>query len=153
MKKIILIAIAVMTLPALAQDHKERKQGPHKKEAMLKDFSPEEAATLKTKQMTLHLDLTEAQQKRVKALFLEEAQFMQEKREAREAAKKDNKEKPTKEERYAMMNERLDREIAMKKNMKSILNSDQFEKWEKAQTSKHKKKIQKRQKGDEKRGR
>ena len=41
--------------------------------------------------------------------------------------------KPSKEEHYKMMNERLDKQIAMKNKMKNILNEDQFVKWEQMQ--------------------
>jgi F0F1-type ATP synthase assembly protein I len=40
---------------------------------------------------------------------------------------------PSKEERFAMQNKRLDNQIAMKAKMKDILTEDQFVKWEKTQ--------------------
>lgn len=124
MKKLMLIAIAFITLSATAQDQKNRR-------GEFKDLSPEEIATLRTKQMTLHLDLTEAQQAEVKPLLLEEAKHMETLRATRDLKKQDQTaQKPTKEERYAMANERLDRQIEMKKKMKTILTEDQYVKWE-----------------------
>ena len=38
--------------------------------------------------------------------------------------------KPSKEERVKMMNAKLDSQIAMKQKMKTILDADQYEKWE-----------------------
>lgn len=124
MKKLMLIAIAFITLSATAQDQKNRR-------GEFKDLSAEEIATLRTKQMTLHLDLTEAQQAEVKPLLLEEAKHMETLRATRDLKKQDQTaQKPTKEERYAMANERLDRQIEMKKKMKTILTEDQYVKWE-----------------------
>ncbi len=120
-----MIAIALLTLNATAQD-----KG-HKKGAF-KDLSAEEVATLKTKKMTLHLDLTESQQAQVKALVLEDAKFNEKQRATRKEHKTDDdrNKKLSKEERYAMVNAQLDRKIEMKKQMKSILNAEQYEKWE-----------------------
>lgn len=124
MKKLMLIAIALMTLSATAQNQKNRR-------GEFKDLSPEEIATLRTKQMTLHLDLTESQQAEIKPLLLEEAKYMETLKATREQRKQENTaQKPSKEERYAMANERLNRQIEMKKKMKSILNEVQYEKWE-----------------------
>ena len=61
-----LIAIALLTLNATAQDRKNRNDS-------LKDLSAEEVATLRTKKLTLHLDLNESQQAAVKTLMFEEA--------------------------------------------------------------------------------
>lgn len=132
-----LIAIALLTLTVSAQHKNDRKEH-------LKDLSPEEIATLKTKKMTLHLDLTEAQQTAVKSLVLEEAKHRESLRAKREEQKNDeNFKKPSKEERLAMANEHLDRQIAMKKKMKDILNDQQYEKWE-ASMEKQNKMKQKR---------
>ena len=140
MKKLLLIAIALLTLNATAQDRKNRKDS-------LKDLSAEEVATLRTKKLTLQLDLNESQQATVKTLMLEEAKFMESKRAEREENKaNEDSKKPTKEERYAMVNERLDRQIEMKKSMKSILNAEQYTKWE-ASLSKRKKGSRKEGKG------
>lgn len=145
MRKLILIVIAVLTLPAIAQERKQDKKRVHKKEALLKDITPEEAAALKVKQMTLHLDLTEAQQQKIKPLLLEEAKLKQQKRDDRKATVKENqvKEKPSKDEHLAMINERLDRQIAMKQKMKTILNAEQYKKWENTLAKKGKRKQKK----------
>ena len=135
-----LIAIAFLTLNATAQDKKNRK-------GEFKDLSAEEVATLKTKKLTLELDLTESQQASVKALVLKEAKHRESSKAEREEKKKDeDAKKPTKEERYAMLNARLDRQIEMKKQMKSILNAEQYTKWE-ATLSKKKKGLRKAGKG------
>jgi hypothetical protein len=124
MKKLMLIAIALITLSATAQNQKNRTGD-------FKDLSPEEVATLNTKRMTLHLDLTASQQEEVKALMLEEAKQREVLQATRDKKRENNEaQKPSKEERYAMANERLDRQIEMKKKMRNILSAEQYEKWE-----------------------
>ena len=58
---------------------------------------------------------------------------MNSKREAQRTAmmaRKDEKVKPTNDERFAMKMKMLDEQIAIKKRMQKILNPKQFEKWE-----------------------
>lgn len=139
MKKLFLIALALVTIQVSAQN---KKQGDKKGDRMenrqgMKDFTPEEMAQLQTKKMTLDLDLTASQQKKIEKLNLEKATDRKAKMEARQAKMKAGKgEKPSKEERLAMMNERLDKQMETKKKMKQILNDDQFEKWEKTMSRK-----------------
>lgn len=130
-----MIAIALLTINGIAQDKKDRKD-------FLKELSAEEVATLKTKRMTLHLDLTESQQEQVKVLITEDTKHKDSQRKKFEESKKN--EKPSKEERYAKENERLDRQIEMKKQMKTILNDEQYEKWNSLNSKKKQKKHQKR---------
>jgi len=71
MKKLILIAIAFVTLQAVAQDtKKEHRNG---KKEMMKALSAEEMATIMTKKLTLALDLTKEQQVEVQELMLIQA--------------------------------------------------------------------------------
>ncbi|MFD2824420.1 hypothetical protein ACFS5M_12130 [Lacinutrix iliipiscaria] len=144
MKKIAIIAIALFTLQINAQERGERKKG-------RADFTPEEMAQLQTKKMTLDLDLTEAQQIEVSKINLENAKARKAKMEAFES-RKDNKdaEKPSKEERLKMKNEMLDAQIATKQRMKSILNAEQFEKWEKLQDKRQNMKGKRKMKNSEK---
>lgn len=130
MKKLIVIAIAFISVQAFAQPNQgeQRKQRMHKKH----DFTPEQAATLHAKKMTLHLDLNEKQQAQVKEILLENAQARKAKMEAFKAKKESGElKKPTTEERFEMANAKLDHQIAMKAKMKKILNEEQFAKWEK----------------------
>lgn len=126
MKKVIVILLCMVGLTAMAQKGENGHRGG------MKDLTPEQMATLQTKKMTLALDLTQDQQTKIQALNLENAKTRKAKMEARKAAKeKDEAKKPTSEERYAMQNERLDKMIAQKAEMKNILSADQYEKWEK----------------------
>ncbi|KJD32643.1 hypothetical protein PW52_15510 [Tamlana sedimentorum] len=133
MKKILLIAIALVGLQAVAQNH--RGEGKKERGDKMANLSAEEIATLQTKRMTLYLDLTESQQKKIQAINLENATKRKEMMEERKAKKESGEErtKPTDEERLAMENARLDHKIAMKAKMKDILNEEQYTKWEKSQ--------------------
>ncbi|MEM5566004.1 hypothetical protein WNY78_12855 [Psychroserpens sp. AS72] len=147
-KKIILIAIAFVTLQAVAQD--KRKGGERGERKMMKNLSAEEIATLGSKKMTLELDLSTAQQAQVKTVLLAQATERKENMAEREKAKKDDDaKKPTKEEVLKMRNAKLDSQIAMKQKMKSILTAEQYEKWTKMQGKRmHKSKNKKERKAN-----
>ena len=133
MKKLILIALALVTIQVSAQNKKqgERRGDPMERGQRMGDFTPEEMAQLQTKKTTLLLDLTVSQQKEVEKLHLENAKERQAFRETRQAKRKDgNGKNSSKEERLKMANQRLDRQLEMQKKMKKILNDEQFEKWE-----------------------
>lgn len=154
MKKVILIAIAFMSLNATAQkrDHQQNRDRDHKKAEQFNNMSAEEIATLQTKKMTLNLDLTESQQQKIYNINLEKTKERKAKRDERDKVKKDNTEgEHIEKNRFENLNARLDDKIAHKNEMKSILNADQYEKWERSQKRKgmkrhHKKRRTKRQK-------
>lgn len=106
------------------------------------DFTPEQIATLRVKELTLMLDLNEKQQTQVEQLELEIAKDR--------IAKRDSDKKPGKEltddERYELRTEKLDKQIAHKNSMRGILNKEQFEKWEKAAIQRGKTKRQRKHK-------
>lgn len=133
MKRVVLVLLCMASMAAMAQ-----KDGKHQRDAMDK-MTPEQRATLKTKKMTLALDLTDAQQKQIQQLHLEDMKTRKSAMEARKAERKNGEsEKRTSEERYAMMNDRLDRMIAHKTEMKEILSDEQYERWEKMAMRKQK---------------
>jgi len=158
MKKIVIILMALVTLQVTAQEIKkeEHKEGQNDRMEVMKDLTPDEIATLQTKKMTLHLDLTEEQQKKIQAIHLGEAKMRKAKMEERKAMKESGEKKAfTKEDKVKMMNERLDHQIATKQKMKSILNAEQYAKWEASmgemeQRRDGKKKMMKDKKSEEK---
>ncbi len=131
MKKLVLIVVALITIQATAQDKKREHAPEDRKERSehFKNMSPEDFATLQSKKMTLHLDLNDSQQKEIYKLNLTNATA----RKAAMEARKNTSKKPSKEKRLEMANARLDHKIVMKKKMKSILNDEQYAKWEKSQ--------------------
>ena len=136
MRKIasILVLVFVFTITAQAQK-KERK---HPKEKL----STEQQTTLVVKKMTLALDLTNAQQRKVKPLITTQISDKKAMKAKRKAAK-ESKKRPTADERYEMANARLDKQIAFKKAMKEILNAEQFAKFEKMKKHRKGKKMKK----------
>jgi hypothetical protein len=152
MKKLLLIAIALITVNATAQEGKRERQnkGEHERVQQFKDFSPEEVATLQTKKMTLHLDLTDAQHKQIQAILLEQAKARKSKMEARKKMHEEGGEKPSKEDRFNRANEQLDSRIALKSKMKNILSTEQFEKWERRNAMKGKQRTKTRNRQGEK---
>lgn len=135
MKKLIIIAIALITIQGIAQGEKKQRPNSQERSQKMNDLTPDETATLKTKKMTLHLDLNEKQQKDIYKINLENATKRKEMMATMKAKKESGQmEKPSKEQRLAMQNAKLDHQIATKAKMKSILNADQFAKWEQAQS-------------------
>ena len=131
MKTLLIIAIALISFHGIAQERKERPNR-EARHAMMKDLTPEEAAELRTKKMTLHLDLNADQQKKIFALNLENAKMRQSIMKAHKAQKEaGNMQKPSKEAMLKRQNNKLDHQIAMKAKMKNILDENQYAKWEK----------------------
>lgn len=112
-----------------------------------KEFTVEQLATLKTKKMTLALDLSEKQQREVMTLHMAEVEYRKTKMEERQAKKESGElKKPTAEERYAMQNAKLDRMIAQQKQLKEILSNEQYDQWKKMQLYRHSQQKQKSRK-------
>jgi len=120
MKKVVIVMMLLAGVTAIAQkgDRNNRKH--------LRDLSPEQTATLQTKKATLALDLSEAQQTQIKALFVENANKRAEHKAQRESGET---KALTSKEKYERTNARLDHQIAQKAKLKEILSDEQFEKW------------------------
>ena len=134
MKKILIIAVALLALQVNAQEQQRERSNKQGKSLKMMDLSAEDAAALQTKKMTLHLDLNKSQQAEIKKINLENATKRKAMMAERKARKKSGEiQKPTQEQRLEMVNTKLDRKIAMKAKMKNILDKEQYAKWEKAQ--------------------
>lgn len=128
MKKLIVLVVLMAGITAMAQ--KPERKRDHRGD--MKGMTPEQMATLQTKQMTLALDLTDVQQKQIQSLNLDNAKDRAEKMKEMKAKRESGEAKKlTSEERYAMKATMLDRQIAQKEKIKKILNDEQYEKWEK----------------------
>ncbi|MBV1887821.1 MAG: hypothetical protein KUG51_00870 [Urechidicola sp.] len=110
------------------------------------NLTAEQAAELHTKEMTLRLELNEKQQKQVHALAEKQAK----KREAMREARKEKSEM-TSEQRYEAKIARLDSQIKIQKEMKAILNEQQFEQWKKGAQKREKAMRKKKSKHRERR--
>lgn len=128
MKNLIIVVFALITWTSFPQQNRNER-GHHKKEMRQKDnkLSPEQRAELTAKKMTLQLDLTEDQQKKVYAIELEHAKL----RDSRFENTK-NKTELNDEERFKLHSERLDDQIAIKNKIKSILTEEQYDIWKKS---------------------
>ena len=141
MRALFLICLLFVGLSATAQ-HEGPRHGKSKAQMERPDFTPEQISEIRVKELTLLLDLTEKQQEAIGALELEAAKEREQKR----AEMKESKEKPTDEEKFERITEMLDKKIAFKNSMKSILDKDQFEKWEKSAMTRSKHKRNRKQK-------
>ena len=138
MKKLVVIALALFTINGMAQE-KRTNQG-HKKggSELMQQMTPSDIADLKTKRLTLNLDLNDTQQEKVHALILNQAKANESFRKQRNQGKGENNEKPTKDEFVKMQKTRLDQQIKMKQEMKALLTADQYAKFEKMEERKQK---------------
>lgn len=118
MKKLVIILIAMLAISTQAQKQKM-------------NLTPEQSATLRVKEMTLQLELTDKQQKGIFKLCEQQAT-------KREAMRKVSKKDLTDEQRYEMKLNRLDSQIAHQNEMKEILTEKQFEQWKEMRNSKKK---------------
>ena len=125
-----LIILLVMGSPLLGF-----AQGQGKQKKMQTDFSPEQQAILKTKKMALELDLTDNQQKQM-LVFNEK--WAKVKAEKRAEMKNMNKEDMSSTDKFNHMNAMLDQKLAHQKEIKSILNEEQYDTWKKSAQRKHK---------------
>ena len=147
MKKLVIIALALVTLNGFAQKKEHRKMDRNNTSELRQDMNPSDIADLKSKKLTLKLDLTDAQQKKVHKLILDEAET----RQANKPADGEKKERPSKEEMIERQNLRLDAQIEMKREMKTILTAEQYAQFEKMKPREHKKRGKRGENRDEKR--
>lgn len=144
MKRLVVIMILLMSVGVFAQKHQGSKMGKGYKS----DLTAEQLATLQTKKLTLALDLTSRQQKQVMEISLEQAEARKAKHEEIKAKKESGEwKKPSSDERFAMENARLDRQIAHHQRMKEVLDEEQYQTWKKLTLLKRKngkKKMQER---------
>ncbi|WP_431163576.1 hypothetical protein [Flagellimonas beolgyonensis] len=144
MKRFAVVLALLTTLGVAAQ----RNNGPCMPRGQKMNMTAEEMATMQTKHMTLALDLTEAQQKKVMQLHLEEAKLRKARWEEMDKLRASGDwKRPTDEERLARQNARLDEQIAFQAKMKEVLNDEQYQSWKDMRRQKAKfgrKKMQER---------
>lgn len=125
MKTLIYIALALTSLIAWSQPgsdgHHDRRQMKEK----MAELSPEQLADLKTKEMTLKLDLNQQQQQQIRSINLEQIQA---RKQQMENGKKP--EEMTADELYQFRSAQLDQRIATKERLQSVLTEEQFAKIE-----------------------
>lgn len=128
MKKMLfagLFALASLNLSAQRGGHSNPHHLHHSHGADTRPTS-EERATVQSKQMALHLDLSEKQQKEVQALLINHHAAMEVQR---QSWKKDSTETKDGKHRYNQMNAHLDAQLAFNRELKTILGDEKFETW------------------------
>ena len=130
----ILVLIFVFTFTIQAQKKRGYKQQP----------TINQQTSLKVKQMTLVLDLSDRQQQQVTPLLRAAIAFRQAAMEKRKEAR-EQKKRPTSDEVYAIKMQLLDNKISLKRSMQEILNTTQFETFKKVYKQRMKKKKAKEQ--------
>jgi protein CpxP len=108
-----------------------------------RDRNPEQVASIQSKKMTLALDLDTKQQARVEQLLLVNA-----KERKTHKMKKKNRAQLNDLEKLTRMEAMLDKRIALKREMKSILNADQYKIWDKMMAKRSKRKGGKNRRGE-----
>ncbi|MFP5436717.1 MAG: hypothetical protein ACLGH8_02945 [Bacteroidia bacterium] len=147
MKTWILAVTMMMGVSMVAQAPADAPQASARHEKMQKErLTPQQRAELKSKQLTLKLDLSDKQQKEVEKLLFnaetKKADAMAKRQEARKAGVR-----PTDEERIALKNSMLDEKIAMKRDLKKILSAEQYTKFEKIQEQRAQKHFNQQRRG------
>jgi periplasmic protein CpxP/Spy len=123
MKKILTLVALVLSLGMSAQ----KIPNAHQRERM-SNFTSEQQATIKSKQMALHLDLNKQQQKQVYSLILKQKKDVEKlRKKRREAFIEDTR--PTKEQQFNRLNKGLDAKLAFQNKLKNILNDKQYAQW------------------------
>jgi len=120
MKKIIIFLVAFMSIGVFAQHGPQFNHNPFKNR-----FTSQQNAILKTKRMALHLDLNTVQQKKVYNLILNQEIRFNKLRFKRQLAFK-NGIKPTKKQRFNILNKSLDAKLNFQNHLKNILNTKQY---------------------------
>jgi len=121
MKKIMTIILIGFTVFTFAQERSYTK-------SKFNDYNLEQQAILQTKRMALNLDLNSTQQKQILKINKKQATTRKKKMEMYKTMK-ENGTKPTSDERFKMINERLDNQLVFHSEMKNILTESQFEQW------------------------
>jgi len=135
MKKTIALLVLLIGLNTTAQ-----KMYPSMQRKMLPKFTPEQQATLKSKKMTLQLDLNNKQQNQIYSLILKHEQNIQKFKQKQRAAFIKG-EKPSREQQFNLLNKGLEARINFQKKLKNILTDKQYQQWKREaakKTQRHK---------------
>ncbi len=122
MKNWILTGLLLFGLSATAQ--RMHRNG-HGREQM-QELSADERATLQSKQMTLALDLSAAQEQQLQKLLVKRNA---DRRMMREAHLKDTTAMADPHKRYERMSERLDHDIAFRRELRKVLGEASYAQW------------------------
>tara|TARA_B100000963_G_C22294202_1_gene522766 strand:+ start:54 stop:491 length:438 start_codon:yes stop_codon:yes gene_type:complete len=116
---ILILVIAFSFTTQAQKKHNGKQKG---------DFTLQQKVTLSVKKMTLELDLTEMQQLALTPILTQQFNDIRtQRKKIRKAREEMNNMDANK--KYELANQLLDKRIAFRKKMKSVLNKEQFEKF------------------------
>jgi len=118
MNRLLIIVVLFSSFLVNAQE-----KGSEGRDNHFSEFSPEQISVLQTKKMTLLLNLDKNQQQEIQKMNFQLA---------KERKEKEFKKPQTSDERFELANSRLDKKIEVQKKMRTLLNEDQFNKWERS---------------------
>jgi hypothetical protein len=128
MKNLCIIIMVLIGVSSFAQQKENHRKLMKERAGM--NMTAEEKAILKSKQLTLALDLTERQQEEFQKLYVDRAEDKVKRRKEMKEAVEDSK---LKAEAFEKMNTRLDKEIAFQQSIQKILNKEQYMLWKDSQ--------------------
>ena len=128
MKNLCIIIMLLIGVSSFAQQKENHRRLMKERAGM--NMTAEEKAILKSKQLTLALDLTERQQEEFQKLYVDRAEDKVKRRKEMKEAVEDSK---LKAEAFEKMNTRLDKEIAFQQSIQKILNKEQYMLWKDSQ--------------------
>lgn len=137
MKNLIVIVIALYSLNALGQGEKQSMRNHRAKMDLQKDMTPSDIASIKTKKLTLRLDLTERQADEVYTVLLEKSKTTKEFREAHKPIDSPRSNDLSKDDHLKRQNHRLDQQIDTMRKMKAILTAEQYQIFKERKPRKH----------------
>lgn len=144
MKKFVLAtALLFFSVATMQAQQKRSGERPRQEQQGPKaQMSASDRAKIEAKEMTLQLDLNDDQQAKAEVALLEFHTQMESLKKSIEKPRKDF----TQEEKTEMKSQHLDAQIALKEDMKEILNADQYEQFSKRIGNLNKKRGPKRSK-------
>ncbi|WP_445381325.1 hypothetical protein [Robiginitalea sp. IMCC43444] len=133
MKNVMIALVLLCSFSMAAQGGPPEKNGTERPQTNL---SAEQQASLKSKRMTLSLDLSTEQQQRVEKILtdhIHSRRAVQARGEAMRAAGV----MPDQQQRFEHINARLEEQIALQNEIKGILSDEQYGIWKKVNLARH----------------
>ena len=127
MRKIILVFLLATSIVAVGQNEKRKMK-------FDSNFTPEQQAILKTKKMALALDLNDSQQGKILTL---NKNWFKERAALKETHKSHNREEMSSDQKFEIMNKKLDTKLEHQAEIKNILNKEQFGIWKESSRKRH----------------
>ena len=135
MKKITIVLAMLISFAVTAQEHDGQKEHFRKGPAGLKmkmpkkpSYTPEQMATLQTKKMVLALDLNKAQQNQLQKFNAKNIKERRARIKKLKTLKSGERKKFTADQKFKIANDRLDRAIVQKEELKRILGEEKYKK-------------------------